>query len=153
VDNTPENTMDDANIPQATPANVALSGSEHELATGRLQTITEACSAMKDEIANEAQQMISGTQKTGKHPTFTEACSVMKDQMIDEAYHIVGVDSSSDRTPTVTAGGTDNATQVAASAPIKNNSSGIANLDSEHPPRKELEQAKRALKEANWFEQ
>ena len=145
--------MDDANIPQATPANAALSGSEHEPAsTGRLQTITEACSAMKDEIANEAQQMISGTQKTGKQPTFTEACSVMKDQMLNEAHHIVGVDSSSDRTSTVTAGETDTATGVAA-ASAPNNSSGIAYLDSEHPQRKELEQAKRALKEANWFEQ
>jgi hypothetical protein len=147
--------MDDTNIPQATPANVALSGSEHEpTSTGRLQTITEACSVMKDEIANEAQQTIFGTKKTGKQPTITEACLVMKDQMASEAHNIIGVDSTSARTPTVETGVTDNGTQVnTASAPLKNDSSGIANLDSEHLQRKELEQAKRALKEANWFEQ
>ena len=131
--------MDDANIPQVTPVTDVPSGTEHQpVPTGQLQTIAAACAAMKDEIATEAQQMISGAQKTGKHPTFTEACSVMKDKMANEAQHIVGITHRSDK--------------PAMAAPI-NYSLDTANLDSERPQRKELEQAKRALKEANWFEQ
>ncbi|WP_309742590.1 hypothetical protein, partial [Chamaesiphon sp. OTE_20_metabat_361] len=98
--------------------------------TGRLHTITDACAAMKDEIASEAQQMICGAEKTGKPPTFTEACSTMKEQMADEAQHIVGVPSS-------TVVGADEA----------------KSLERDLPHSQQIEQAKMALKEASWFEQ
>jgi hypothetical protein len=106
---------------------------------------------MKNHLADEAQTIIAGTDKMGKPPTMTEACSVMKDQLADEAQHIVGVPQI-DPSRNVAAGGTKGVAAVPEY--IENNSTGIANSsDSDRPQRKELEQAKKALKEANWFEQ
>jgi hypothetical protein len=148
VDCTSENTMDESTKPAL---NATSSTDLQPESAGQLQTITDACAAMKDQIANEAQSIISGTDKMGKPPTITEACSVMKDQIADEAQHIVGV-------PVINTGHkvAADGTKGVSAVPeyIENNSAGIANSsDAERPHRKELEQAKRALKEANWFEQ
>ena len=122
--------MDDVNSPQV-PENIASGTDRQQQSPGRLNTITDACAAMKDEIASEAQQMVSGTEKMGKPPTLTEACSTMKEQMADEAQHIVGVPPSHD--------------------PI--GAGEAKSLERDLPHRQQIEQAKMALKEATWFDQ
>ncbi len=154
--------MDDSTTLQTTPDLDAIENSDRQpTSTGQLQTIADACATMKDQLADEAQHIIAGTEQMGKHPTITDACAAMKDQLADEAQHIVGVPQT-DHSQTVVADGTSRKNLSpgkvsgisAVPEYIENNPTGIANSsDSEQPQRKELEQAKRALKEANWFEQ
>jgi hypothetical protein len=163
--------MDDANIPHTQPEIAFQKDSEHDAdLAGRLQTFTQACSAMKAEIATVTQHIITGTEKMGKPPTFTEACSVMKDQMVDEAQQIIAGRNSADKSQTF-----ENAclgikdemateAQLIFAAPETLKKS--QNLDSQDLKREltdkaeaqnvdclEIEQAKKALREANWFEQ
>jgi hypothetical protein len=124
--------MDDVNTPQTLSENIATSSPDRaQQFAGRLHSITDACAAMKDEIASEAQRTISGTEKMGKQPTFTEACTTMKDRMADEVQHIVGISPSND----MAGAGTANSSER------------------DLPHSQQIEQAKMALKEANWFEQ
>jgi hypothetical protein len=133
VDRTPEHTMDNVSIPQSPPETTASCDPDREQKPSeKLQTITDACAAMKDVIASEAQQIISGTESMGKQPTFTEACSTMKEQMAAQAQHIVGAPPHPDKTS-----GAGDATS----------------LERHLPHSQQIEQAKMALREANWFEQ
>lgn len=57
--------------------------------TEKSQSMTEACSSMKDEIKTEAQRMVSHPEAMGKPQGLTEAVSVMKDEIKTEAEQIL----------------------------------------------------------------
>jgi hypothetical protein len=57
--------------------------------TKKSQTLTEACSAMKEKIQDEAQQiMASHGDNVSKPQTLTEVCSTMKEEIQDEAQRL-----------------------------------------------------------------
>jgi hypothetical protein len=158
--------MDDVNISQNPPATATHNESPDRESAGKLQTFTQACAAMKTEIATEAQQIVIGTEKMGKHPTFTEACSVMKNQMADEAQQLLGVESASQSLMGEAVGSTGD--EVTAQSPQllpveittpkivsqeQRLISTAAAGDFHDLETQQIAQAKQALKEANWFEQ
>jgi hypothetical protein len=53
------------------------------------QSMTDACSTMKDEIKTEAQRMVSAPETMGKPQKLTDAVSVMKDEIKTEAEQIL----------------------------------------------------------------
>jgi hypothetical protein len=53
------------------------------------QSITDACSTMKDEIKDESERMVADSQSKGKPKSLTDACSDMKDAMVVEAERLV----------------------------------------------------------------
>jgi hypothetical protein len=57
--------------------------------TKKSQTLTETCSAMKEEIQDEAQHIFaSHRDNVSKPQTLTEVCSTMKGEIQDEAHRL-----------------------------------------------------------------
>ena len=57
--------------------------------TEKSKTLTEACSTMKDEIKDKAQEIfVERRDNMGKPQTLTDACSTMKNEIKDEAQRI-----------------------------------------------------------------
>jgi hypothetical protein len=57
--------------------------------TEKSQTLTETCSAMKEEIQDETQQFFAGHgDKVSKPQTLTAVCSTMKEEIQDEAQRL-----------------------------------------------------------------
>jgi hypothetical protein len=81
--------MDDPNISDRQPAAGAASDAAKQVDRDRFQTMTEACSVMKAEIASEVQHIIGSNELLGKPPTITAACSVIKDRITSEATQIL----------------------------------------------------------------
>jgi hypothetical protein len=94
--------MDDPNISDRDPAARGASDSAQQVDCDRFQTITEACSVMKDEMASQAQHIIGGNEQMGKPPTITQACSVIKDRMTSEAQQILSNQQPSVKSQTFT---------------------------------------------------
>jgi hypothetical protein len=159
--------MDDANISSRQPAMHGASEAKNEANRERFQTLTEACSVMKDELASEAQHIIGGKEQLGKPPTITEACSVIKDQIGSEARQILSNPDGAVKQPTGTEVCDSIQTEIigsnveaqklpAAIAPDRSGgtSPGFMSEDADthfylHP----IEQAQKAIREAQWFEQ
>ncbi|WP_310427397.1 hypothetical protein [Chamaesiphon sp. VAR_48_metabat_135_sub] len=58
--------------------------------TEQSDILTEKCSAMKEEIKDEAQQIFEGHRgNVSKPKTLTEACTTMKEEIKDEAKRLV----------------------------------------------------------------
>jgi hypothetical protein len=58
--------------------------------TEKSDILTEKCSAMKEEIKDEAQQIFEGHRgNVSKPKTLTEACTTMKEEIKDEAKRLV----------------------------------------------------------------
>ena len=77
-----ENTMENQNT-------LPLAANRTESDSDRSQSITDACSSLKERSKTEAQQMISGTDTMGKPQHLTDAVSVMKDEIKTEAEQIL----------------------------------------------------------------
>jgi hypothetical protein len=57
--------------------------------TKKSQTLTETCSAMKEEIQDQAQKFFAGSgDNVSKPQTLTEVCSTMKGEIQDEAHRL-----------------------------------------------------------------
>jgi hypothetical protein len=164
--------MDDVNDTQNTRQVINQSDSEHGVVSnGQFQTFTEVCSAMKDESLIEAQQIIVGKEKMGKAPTFTQACSAMKDRMAEEAQQIIAGRESADKSQTFGDACLElkdeiasesqrifadpepiNKPQILATKDIKSDLiDKVTPQDPNDHESQKLEQAKQAIKEANWF--
>jgi hypothetical protein len=162
--------MDDAHTLDQPPATREVDKSTQPPDRDRFQTITEACSVMKDEIASTAQHIIGDRERLGKPPTMTQACSVMKDEIGDEARQILSTPQPPVQPPTFTAASDSLAAETAQLVP---------NVETETPPAASaiegagdtderfggedaddrrfylhpIEQAQKAIREAQWFEQ
>jgi hypothetical protein len=53
------------------------------------RSLTEACSVMKEQIKDKAQQDLVGQTKLGKPKSLTDACEDMKEEIKDEAQRLV----------------------------------------------------------------
>ncbi len=125
---------------------------------------------MKDEIASTAQHIIGDNERLGKPPTMTEACSVMKDEIGDEARQILSTPQPQVQPQTFTAASDSLAAETAqvvtnvetetpsATSAIQgagDTDERFAGEDADdrrfylHP----IEQAQKAIREAQWFEQ
>jgi hypothetical protein len=128
---------------------------------------------MKDEIASTAQYIIGGCERLGKPPTITEACSVMKDEIGDEARQILAAAPPHVKAQTFTAACDsfkaeipqiarqivpDVKTEPSLTRTIEGAGDTEERFDGEdteesrfylHP----IEQAQKAILEAQWFEQ
>jgi hypothetical protein len=164
--------MDDPNISDRDPVARGASDAAQQVDCDRFQTMTEACSVMKDEMASQAQQIIGGNEPMGKPPTITEACSVMKGQMTSEAQQILSNQQPSVKSQTFTQACDSIKSEIAQTArqivphvepeispPEATASTGgdtperFASEDADahfylHP----IEQAQKAMLEAQWFE-
>jgi hypothetical protein len=82
--NCTENAMDNVNsVTRSTQPNAVESTEKSEI-------LTEKCSAMKEEIKDEAQQIFEGHRgNVSKPKTLTEACATMKEESKDEAKRLV----------------------------------------------------------------
>jgi hypothetical protein len=162
--------MDDANTLDQPPATREADKSTQPPDRDRFQTMTEACSVMKDKIASTAQHIIGGNERLGKPPTIVEACSVMKGEIDDEARQILSTPQPPVQPPTFTAASDSIAAETAQVVP---------NVETETPPTTSaiegsgdtderfdgedaddrrfylhpIEQAQKAIREAQWFEQ
>lgn len=58
-------------------------------ASEKSQSLTEACSVMKEQIKAKAQQDLVGQTKLGKPKSLTDACEDMKEEIKDEAQRLV----------------------------------------------------------------
>ncbi|WP_309733883.1 hypothetical protein [Chamaesiphon sp. OTE_75_metabat_556] len=160
--------MDDPNISYQDLAARGASDSAPQVDCDRLQTITEACSVMKDEMASQAHHIIGGNKLMGKPPTITQACSVIKDRMTSEAQQILSNQQPPVKSQTFTqacdsiksemvqtARQIIPKTETAISTPTGGDTSErFASEDADahfylHP----IEQAQKAMLESQWFEQ
>jgi hypothetical protein len=162
--------MDDANTLDQPPATRGAGESTQPPDRDRFQTMTEACSVMKDEIASTAQQIVGDKQRLGKPPTMTDACSVMKGEIDDEARQILSTPQPPVQPPTFTAASDSIAAETAQLVPNVETEKPLATSEIEgagdtderfagedaddrrfylHP----IEQAQKAIREAQWFEQ
>jgi hypothetical protein len=165
--------MDDANISEQHPVTCGVSDSAPDLERDRFQTLTEACSVMKDEIAGEAQNIIGGNELLGKPPTITEACSVIKERITSEAHQIISSQQPQVKPPTFTEACdsikseiADIARQIVPQAATEPPPTEISTDRGGDTPEKfasedtdahfylhPIEQAQKAILEAQWFEQ
>jgi hypothetical protein len=162
--------MDDANTSDRSPA--PPSNIESNQQPDRLKSISQACSVMKDEIANTAQHLIGSKERLGKPPTISQACSTMKCEIDDEARQIFATPPAQGKAQTFTAAcdsikaeTVETASQIVPNAQPETFPSSIEGsgdtderFDREgtedarfylHP----IEQAKKAIRESQWFEQ
>jgi hypothetical protein len=164
--------MDDPNISDRDPAARGASDSVQQVDCDRLQTMTEACSVMKDEMASEAQHIIGGQEPMGKPPTITEACAVIKDRMTSEANQI------SSQQPQVKSQTFTEACDSIKSETVQTARQIVPQVEPENPPATSatdgggdtperfasedadahfylhpIAQAQKAMLEAQWFEQ
>jgi hypothetical protein len=165
--------MDDANTADRSPAPSGEIESTQQPDRDRLTSISQACSVMKDEIANTAQHLIGGNERLGKPPTISQACSTMKGEIDDEARQILAAPLAQAKPQTFTAAcesiraeTVETARQIVPNAnPEPTPTStlvGAGDTDERfdregtedarfylHP----IEQAKKAIRESQWFEQ
>jgi hypothetical protein len=164
--------MDDANISDRSPTPPSDIESTQQPDRDRLKSISEACSVMKDEIASTAQHLIGGNERLGKPPTIKEACSTMKSEIDDEARQILAAPLAQAKPQTLTAAcesikveTVETARQIVPNAnpepaptiEIVGAGDTDERFDGEgtedarfylHP----IEQAQKAIREAQWFE-
>jgi hypothetical protein len=163
--------MDDPNLSDRDPAARGASDSAQQADCDRLQTITEACSVMKDEMASQAQHII-GNEQMGKPPTITQACSAMKGQITTEAQQILANQQPSVKSQTFTQAcdsiksdmvqtarqiipqDTAISPQGVATSTGGDTPARFASDDADdHFYLQPIEQAQKAMLEAQWFEQ
>jgi hypothetical protein len=164
--------MDDPNISDRDLAARGSSDSAPQVDCDRLQTITEACSVMKDEMASQAQHIIGGNKLMGKPPTITEACSVIKDRIANEAKQIssqqpqVKSQTFTQACDSIKSETVQTARQIVPQAEPINHPGTIATEGGGDTPERfasedpdahfylqPIEQAQKAMLEAQWFEQ
>jgi hypothetical protein len=165
--------MDDPNISDRDPVARGARDSAQQVDCDRFQTITEACSVMKDEMASQAQHIIGGNELMGKPPTITQACSVMKGQMNSEAQQILSNQQPPVKSQTFTQAcdsiksemvqtarqiipktETAISPQEVATPKGGDTPERFANEDGDaHFYLQPIEQAQKAMLEAQWFEQ
>jgi hypothetical protein len=165
VNNTPENNMDDINLilektpvtddeardrPQTvTDANTQVKNEIASTAqttprsqtTGKPPSLSDTCSGMKELSINEGQQLVAKNESLGKPQTFTQACSAMKEEIATEAERLY---------PAAPTGETP---ESGVSAAMKHELAERAEDESQRSEAPSTtEQAKQALQEAKWFE-
>ncbi|WP_310490321.1 hypothetical protein [Chamaesiphon sp. VAR_69_metabat_338] len=166
--------MDDANTSDRLPVTHGAIESTPQPDRDRFQTISEACLVMKDEIASTAQHLIGGKEYQSKPPTITEACLTIKGEIGDEARQILSTQPPQVKPQTFTAAcdsiraetvltarqivPTADMIQPAPPSAIEGAGDTEEQFDGEdtddrrfysHP----IEQAQKAIHEAQWFEQ